>query len=186
MTQPRTRASKIIRRESCNSDLSGVLLDNVPDYLLSHFVAPNRAGSANAPEHRAYSDASRLLTTVYETASAAPRQVRSMAGGAGQRVDPRRFRTVARPFVKFVAHFGHLRGIITQFCWESHSIISENPGSCSILGAFCLLLICAPQLQELKGSRGCRLPSVLGCCISMQSGNLEKEILWQSYVSTHR
>jgi len=59
MTEPRTRASKIMRREFCNSNLSSVLPDNVPDYLLCHFVAPNRAGSANAPEHPANSDASR-------------------------------------------------------------------------------------------------------------------------------
>src|SRR5580700_4304464 len=59
MAQSRARATKVMRREFRNSNLSRIVLNDMPDDLLRHFVAPHRTVPTNAAKHSAIGDAGR-------------------------------------------------------------------------------------------------------------------------------
>ena len=54
-----TRPPQIVRSDSREPELGGVLLDNVPNDSLAHALAPGFSGSANAPKHPAPVDSRR-------------------------------------------------------------------------------------------------------------------------------
>src|ERR1700735_4250478 len=59
MTQASTRTSKVMRGKFGQPKHSRVMLDDVPDDFLGHFIAPNRTRSTNAPEQSAIGHARR-------------------------------------------------------------------------------------------------------------------------------
>jgi len=58
-TKPSATSTETMRREFANADLGGELLDDVPDQLFRHSVAPYLAGAAHTPKETTGLDYSR-------------------------------------------------------------------------------------------------------------------------------
>ena len=56
--EPSTTSTEIVRREFANANLGGELLDDVPDQLFRHSVAPDPAGAAHSAKETTGSDSS--------------------------------------------------------------------------------------------------------------------------------
>ena len=59
MAQLRTRAAKIVWRQSGEAELGGVLFHHVPDHPFGHTVAPTLSSAADTSEYRAFGQTGR-------------------------------------------------------------------------------------------------------------------------------